>query len=95
MEDTLEYLELMGFVALIMLYFLHGKADKILARLREIEETLGIETELKRASKIEPDVEAKIREGKINQAIKLHRSRHDITGKEAEVIIKRHAGMMS
>jgi len=85
----------MGFVALIMLYFLHGKVDKMLGRIKEIEETLGIETELKRAAKIEPDVEAKIRAGKINQAIRLHRSRHDITGKEAEVIIKRHAAMMT
>ena len=95
MEDTLEYLELAGFVVLIMLYFLHGKLDMLLSRMTEIEEALGIETKLKRASKVESDVEAKIREGKINQAIKLHRSRHQITGKEAEVIIKRHAAMMT
>lgn len=95
MEELLGYLELIGLITLIMLYFLYIKVDKMLSRMTEIEEALGIETELKRASKVQPDVEAKIRDGKINQAIKLHRSRYKITAKEAEVIVKRHAATMT
>ena len=94
-DDTLTFLELIGLIALIMLYFLHNKVDKIGSRMTEIENALGIETELKRAAKVDADVEAKIKEGKINQAIKLHRARHQISGKEAEEIIKRHAASMT
>jgi hypothetical protein len=94
-DDTLEYLLLVGFIALIALYFMHVKLDNLLSRMKDIEDVLGVETELKRASNIGPDVEARIRAGKINQAIRLHRSRYAITGKEAEVIIKRHAAQMT
>jgi hypothetical protein len=55
---------------------------------------MGIESELERASNIGPDVEEKIRSGKINQAIKLHRSRYDISLGEAQLIIQRHAANM-
>ncbi|UUZ49896.1 hypothetical protein LP420_07070 [Massilia sp. B-10] len=59
MDDTLEYIVLLGFVALIMLYFMHVKLDNLTSRLKDIEEVLGVETELKRALHIEPDVEAR------------------------------------
>ncbi|UUZ55401.1 hypothetical protein LP419_06610 [Massilia sp. H-1] len=46
MDDTLEYIVLLGFVALIMLYFMHVKLDNLTSRLKDIEEVLGVETEL-------------------------------------------------
>lgn len=60
-------------------------------RLSNIESSLGIETELSRANKIDPDVEDHIRRGKINQAIKLHWRRNAISARDAELIIRRHA----
>ncbi|MES2018125.1 MAG: hypothetical protein V4484_16680 [Pseudomonadota bacterium] len=95
MDDTLEYVMLLGFAAVLMLYFVHVKMDNLSRRLKNIEDVLGVETDLKRALKIDPDVEARIKGGKINQAIKLHRSRHNITAKEAETIIKQHAAIMT
>ncbi len=52
---------------------------------------MGIETDLSRATIIDADVEAQIRRGKINQAIKLHWQRNAISGRDAERIIKRYA----
>jgi hypothetical protein len=94
LETTIEYLTLLCIVTLGFCIAIYSALARLAKRTERIEAAMGIESELERASNIGPDVEEKIRSGKINQAIKLHRSRYDISLGEAQLIIQRHAANM-
>ncbi|UUZ49882.1 hypothetical protein LP420_07000 [Massilia sp. B-10] len=95
METTIDYLALLCMFILGFCVANYAALTRLTKRLGQIETAMGIETELERAANIAPDVEEKIKAGKINQAIKLHRSRYDISLGEAQLIIKKHAANMA
>jgi hypothetical protein len=93
--NTIEFASTLGILTLCACLYIHLAVTRLSKQIEGIAAALGVETELARASHIAADVEEKIKAGKINQAIKLHRSRHDISLGQAEQIIKKHAASMT
>lgn len=91
MNEGQELLMILSIFILVAIGALYSLLNSLSRRLSNIESSMGIETDLSRASKIDADVEDKIRSGHINQAIKMHWKRNAISGRDAELIIKRHA----
>jgi len=92
--DTNEYISMLCAVTLCACFYIYVEVTRVSKQMEEIATALGIETKLSRASRVDPDVEEKIKAGEISQAIKMHRSRHEISLGQAEQIIRKHAAGM-
>lgn len=65
----------------------HTRAlNRIESRLEDMQ---GTSSDIERRSEIEPEVEALIAANKMNRAVVLYRALHDVSYKEAEMVILR------
>jgi hypothetical protein len=93
--ETNETISALCVLTLFACLYIYSAVTRLSKQMEELAAALGVETRLARASGVAPDIEEKIKAGKINQAIQMHRLRHEISLGQAEKIIRQHAAAMA